>query len=99
MAKDTSIGIRVSTEFLEELEDLRKLYEKKNGLEIKKTAIIESALKEGMKVLRSKLEGEVESKDEKCPNCNSALQPMSGYNNTKYLGCPNFKACGFKGKK
>lgn len=59
MAKDISLTIRINSELVGELEDIRKLYQERNGLEIKKTAIIESCLKEGIKVLKSNLKSEV----------------------------------------
>lgn len=51
-----ALSIRIDESIEKDIEEFTSFFEKKTGVPTTKTAIIESALREGLKVLRSKLE-------------------------------------------
>jgi hypothetical protein len=51
-----ALTIRINEDIEKEIEEFTMFFEQKTGVPTTKTAIIESALREGIKVLRSKLE-------------------------------------------
>ncbi|TYQ14780.1 UNVERIFIED_CONTAM: hypothetical protein Cloal_1158 [Acetivibrio alkalicellulosi] len=55
MSPKNRLNIRLSEEVENEIDGFIKTFEEKTGIPTTKTAVIESALKEGLKILRKKL--------------------------------------------
>lgn len=54
--KENKLQIRITSELENSIEEVVQLFKAKTGVKTTKTTIIESALEEGLKVLKGKLE-------------------------------------------
>lgn len=57
LSPKNALTIRIDESIEKDIEEFTAFFESKTGVPTTKTAIIESAIREGLKVLRSKLEG------------------------------------------
>ncbi len=57
MSPKNRLNMRIDERLEAEVDELAQLYEKKTGIKTTKTNVIESAIKEGLKIIRKRLEG------------------------------------------
>lgn len=56
MSPKNRLNMRIDEKLDFEVEEVAKLYEQKTGIKTTKTNVIESAIREGLKIIRSRLE-------------------------------------------
>lgn|GEM_PF-6553271 len=54
--KEAKLQIRITTELEEQINEVVELFKSRTGVKTTKTTIIESAIEEGLKIIKSRIE-------------------------------------------